>query len=159
MVVGLGPLIVGAAVFAAVFFHDRTALTTAPTRWQPTAASQPRLPVPGPHRGLIRRLDPFSLRATDSPEFLRRISYAWPLLLGLALPLFPRLRRLPHVLPIAGAVMLVSAFAYLTATAEEVCAFGYFTAVPEDGCANLGHGSLLRDDTYLLWTDLVRARN
>ena len=31
--VGLGLLIVGAAVFAAVFFHDRTALTTMPARW------------------------------------------------------------------------------------------------------------------------------
>ena len=33
VLVGLGLLIVGAAVFAAVFFHDRTALTTMPARW------------------------------------------------------------------------------------------------------------------------------
>ena len=30
---GLGALIVGAAVFAAVFFHDRTGLTTMSARW------------------------------------------------------------------------------------------------------------------------------
>lgn len=110
------------------------------------------------HGALLLLLDPFSLRTADPTEFLRHISYAWPLLLGLMLPLFPRLRRVPHFLAIAGAVLVVSAFAYLTAAAEEVCAFGYLTATPENGCADLGRGSLLRSDIYLLWTDLVRVR-
>ena len=109
------------------------------------------------HGAFLLLLDPFSLRTADPPEFLRHISYAWPLLLGLMLPLFPRLRQVPHMLSIAGAVLLVSAFAYVTATAEEVCAFGYFTAKPVEGCANLGRGSLLRSDIYLLWTDLIRV--
>ncbi len=95
------------------------------------------------HGTLLLLLDPFSLRTADSPEFLRHISYAWPLLLGLILPLCPRLRRVPHALSIAGAVLLVSAFAYLTAT-------------PEDSYAKPGRGTLLRDDIYLLWTDLLR---
>ena len=95
------------------------------------------------HGVLLLLLDPFSLRTADSPEFLRHISYAWPLLLGLILPLFPRLRRIPHALTIAGAVLLVSAFAYLTAT-------------PEDIYAKPGRGTLLREDIYLLWTDLIR---
>ena len=110
------------------------------------------------HGTLLLLLDPFSLRTADPTESIRHISYAWPLLLGLVLPLFPRLRRVPHALTIAVAVMLVSAFAYLTATAEEVCAFGYFTTIPEDGCANHGRGSLLRSDIYLLWTDLLRVQ-
>ena len=38
VLVGLGLLIAGAAVFAAVFFHDRTALTTMPARWAVTWA-------------------------------------------------------------------------------------------------------------------------
>ena len=95
------------------------------------------------HGTLLLLLDPFSLRTADPPEFLRHISYAWPLLLGLILPLFLRLRRIPYVLSIVGAVLLVSAFAYITATPEEVY-------------ANPGHGSLLRGDIYLLWTDLLR---
>lgn len=110
------------------------------------------------HGALLLLLDPFSLRTSDSTEFLRHISYAWPLLLGLMLPLFPRLRGIAGALAIAGAVLLVSAFAYLTATAEEVCAFGYLSATPEAGCQNLGRGSLLRSDIYLLWTDLLRVR-
>ena len=96
------------------------------------------------HGTLLLLLDPFSLRTADPPEFLRHISYAWPLLLGLILPLFPRLRRIPHALTIVGAVLLVSAFAYITATPEEIH-------------ANPGHGSLLRGDIYLLWTDLLRV--
>ena len=110
------------------------------------------------HGALLLLLDPFSLRTSDSTEFLRHISYAWPLLLGLMLPLFPRLRGIAGALAIAGAVLLVSAFAYLTATAEEVCAFGYLSATPEAGCQSLGRGSLLRSDIYLLWTDLLRVR-
>ena len=109
------------------------------------------------HGALLLLLDPFSLRTADPTEFLRHLSYAWPLLLGLMLPLFPRLHRIPHRLSIAGAVLVVGAFAYLTATAEEVCAFGYLTAAPAEGCANLGRGSLLRSDIYLLWTDLLRV--
>ena len=109
------------------------------------------------HGALLLLLDPFSLRTADPPEFLRHVSYAWPLLLGLMLPLFPRLRRVPHVLSIVGAVLLVSAFAYLTATAEEVCAFGYLTAAQEEVCTSPGRGSLLRSDIYLLWSDLVRV--
>ena len=95
------------------------------------------------HGMLLLLLDPFSLRTADPPEFLRHISYAWPLLLGLILPLFPRLRRIPHALTIAGAVLLVSAFAYLTATPEHIY-------------AKPGRGTLLREDIYLLWTDLLR---
>ena len=110
------------------------------------------------HGTLLLLLDPFSLRTADPTESIRHISYAWPLLLGLVLPLFPRLRRIPHALTIAVAVVLVSAFAYLTATAEEVCAFGYFTTVAEDGCANQGRGSLLRSEIYLLWTDLLHVQ-
>ena len=96
------------------------------------------------HGALLLLLDPFSLRTADPPEFIRHISYAWPLLLGLILPLFPRLRRIPHALSIAGAVLLVSAFAYLTAT-------------PEDIYAKPGRGTLLREDIYLLWTDLIHV--
>ena len=110
------------------------------------------------HGALLLLLDPFSLRTGDPTEFLRHISYAWPLLLALMLPLFPRLRGIPGVMSIAGAVLLVSAFAYLTATAEEVCAFGYLSATPEAGCQSPGRGSLLRSDIYLLWTDLMRVR-
>ena len=110
------------------------------------------------HCALLLLLDPFSLRTAEPTEFLRHISYAWPLLLGFMLPLFPQLRRVPRALSVAVAVLLVSAFAYLTATAEEVCAFGYLTASPEVGCENLGRGSLLRSDIYLLWTDLLRVR-
>ena len=96
------------------------------------------------HGTLLLLLDPFSLRTDDPPEFLRHISYAWPLLLGLILLLFPRLRRIPHALTIAGAVLLVSAFAYLTATPEHIY-------------AKPGRGTLLREDIYLLWTDLLRV--
>ena len=110
------------------------------------------------HCALLLLLDPFSLRTAEPTEFIRHISYAWPLLLGFMLPLFPQLRRVPRALPVAVAVLLVSAFAYLTATAEEVCAFGYLTASPEVVCENLGRGSLLRSDIYLLWTDLLRVR-
>jgi len=110
------------------------------------------------HGALLLLLDPFSLRTGDPTEFLRHISYAWPLLLALMLPLFPRLRGIPGVMSIVGAVLLVSAFAYLTATAEEVCAFGYLSATPEAGCQSPGRGSLLRSDIYLLWTDLMRVR-
>ncbi|MAG36045.1 MAG: hypothetical protein CL878_07365 [Dehalococcoidia bacterium] len=96
------------------------------------------------HGTLLLLLDPFSLRTADPPEFLRHISYAWPLLLGLILPLFPRLSRVPQALSVVGAVLLVSAFAYLTGTPEEIY-------------AKPGRGSLLRSDIYLLWTDLLRV--
>ena len=109
------------------------------------------------HGTLLMLLDPFSLRTGDPTEFLRHISYAWPLLLGLILPLCSTLRGIPGAMSISGAVLLVSAFAYLTATAEEVCAFGYLSATPEAGCESLGRGSLLRSDIYLLWTDLMRV--
>lgn len=110
------------------------------------------------HGALLLLLDPFSLRTGDPTEFLRHISYAWPLLLGLMLPICSKLRGVPGAMSIAGAALLASAFAYLTATAEEVCAFGYLSATPEAGCASLGRGSLLRSDIYLLWTDLLRVR-
>ena len=54
-------------------------------------------------------------------------------------------------------MLLVCAFIYLTAAAEEVCANGFPTDVREEVCANPCCGNLLRGGICPLGTDLLRV--